>query len=209
MDILRIPTHYAMQITYMSEIDKSYIFDTLMRLSIGEEIDIEKSMRGGIILSIWTESVQLENKALSKKGKSLKIDIAPMGQPNLKNIATKSNQIKSNQIKSNQIITSKDVTKDESFGNEEINDIIKAIKDNHGLVDGPIQEQRRYGKLLRDKISKLDNFNGDFYHFIDFIIKNSDEYRVGKTTSPKKIYYSLAELIANIKTKIPKDIPRC
>jgi len=106
MDILRIPTHYAMQITYMSDYDKAYVLDSMMRLSIWEVLDIEKSMRWGIVLSIWTEAVQLENKANAKKWHSLKIDLAPMVQPmvqsNFKNDATKSNKTKSIQVNPNQ-----------------------------------------------------------------------------------------------------------
>lgn len=87
----------------MSESDKAYILDSIMRLSIWEAIDIEKSMRGGIVLSIWTEAVQLENKASAKKWNPHKIDIAPMVQPmvqsNFKNDATKSSQTNPNQVK--------------------------------------------------------------------------------------------------------------
>lgn len=90
----------------MSDSGKAYVLDSIMRLSIWEIIEIEKSMRGGIVLSIWTEAVQLENKASAKKWNSLKIDLAPMVQPmvqsNFKNDATKPSQAKSIQVKSSQ-----------------------------------------------------------------------------------------------------------
>lgn len=90
----------------MSDSDKAYVLDSIMRLSIWEIIEIEKSMRGGIVLSIWTEAVQLENKASAKKWNSLKIDLAPMVQPmvqsNFKNDATKPSQTKSIQVKPSQ-----------------------------------------------------------------------------------------------------------
>lgn len=117
MDIIRIPTHYAMQITYMSDSDKAYIFDSLMRLSIWDIIDTEKSMRWWIVLSIWTEAVQLENKASSKKWKPLKIDIAPMVQPmarqNKKDDAPNPSQSKSKQTKSTQVKTNQNSSKEE------------------------------------------------------------------------------------------------
>lgn len=90
----------------MSVSDKAYVLDSIMRLSIWEVLDIEKSMRWGIVLSIWTEAVQLENKASAKKWHSLKIDLAPMVQPmvqsNFKNDATKSSQTKSIQVNPSQ-----------------------------------------------------------------------------------------------------------
>lgn len=124
----------------MSDSDKAYVLDAIMRLSIWEIIEIEKSMRGGIVLSIWTEAVQLENKASAKKWHSLKIDLAPMVQPmvqsNFKNDATKSSQTKSNQIKPNQDKPNQNSSKEEweqalvveTFWNKEINDLLEVIK---------------------------------------------------------------------------------
>lgn len=140
MEILRIPTHYATQITYMSNEDKAYIFEVIMRMSIWERFELEKSMRWWIALSIFTEAVQLENKAIAKKWKSLKIDIPPMVQPmeqsNFNNEAPKSNQVNTSQIKTNQNnIISKEITKQsfelEKIDNrkEDINEMQEIIKD--------------------------------------------------------------------------------
>lgn len=112
----------------MSVSDKAYVLDSIMRLSIWEVLDIEKSMRWGIVLSIWTEAVQLENKASAKKWHSLKIDLAPMVQPmvqsNFKNDATKSSQTKSIQVNpsqdnSNQV--SIETEQAPTYWNEELN----------------------------------------------------------------------------------------
>lgn len=140
MEILRIPTHYATQITYMSNEDKAYIFEVIMRMSIWERFELEKSMRWWIALSIFTEAVQLENKAIAKKWKSLKIYIPPMVQPmeqsNFNNEAPKSNQVNTSQYKSNQNnIISKEITKQsfelEKIDNrkEDINEMQEIIKD--------------------------------------------------------------------------------
>ncbi len=108
----------------MSDFDKAYIFDSLMRLSIWEVIDTEKSMRWWIVLSIWTEAVQLENKASSKKWKPLKVDIAPMVQPmvqqNKKDDAPNPSQTKPIQVKPNQII-SIDTEQAPTYWKEELN----------------------------------------------------------------------------------------
>lgn len=135
----------------MSDSDKAYVLDSIMRLSIWEIPEIEKSMRGGIVLSIWTEAVQLENKASAKKWHSLKIDLAPMVQPmvqsNFKNDATKSSQIKSIQVNPSQIKSIQDKpsqdkpiqnsSKEEweqalelvkDFWNKDINELLETIK---------------------------------------------------------------------------------
>lgn len=85
------------------------------------------------------------------------------------------------------------------YGDKEINEIIAAITDVHGTCDGTATEQRRFWYLLKNKISKIQWFDGDFYKFIRFICENSSMYNVAKTSSPKHIYYNLTALISAIK----------
>jgi len=126
---------------------------------------------------------------------------------NVKNGISKDIETEVSEIKEISIISEdqKETNKKEVYWNEEINDIIKAIKEKHGIVDWPIQEQRNFWNLLAKKIKTIDGFNWDFYSFIKTIIEKSDSYRIGKTTSPKKIYYNLSELIANIRGNIEKN----
>ena len=107
---------------------------------------------------------------------------------------------------SNEVVLQPEEKNIKEYWDPEINQILKAIKDNHWLVDWTNKEQRFYWKLLRDKIYKIEWFNWDFYNFIDFIIKKSDQYRIWKTVSSKKIYYNLAELMANIKAEHNKPL---
>lgn len=216
MEILRIPTHYTMQICYMSELDKSYIFETLMRLSIWEEIELEKSMRWWIALSIWTEAVQLENKANAKKWKSLKIDIAPMVQPmvqpKIKNDAPKSNQVKPNQIKSNQEL-SKDNEQSSLVKVDnrvlEIDLIIDSLKEcNMWIIDDTVKKQRQYGKLIKDKMDKIKWFNWDYSVFIKYAYQNSDEYRKNHFRSAEQFYFNLTNIIAWLKIQAEKPAIR-
>ena len=221
MEILRIPTHYAMQISYMNESDKAYIFDILMRLSIWQEIEIEKSMRWWIVLSIWTEAIQLENKANAKKWKSLKIDIAPMVQPmeQSKNIlvAPKSNQIKSSQVKPNQI-KSNTISKEIQQSWEEILDppkedkrdididiIVETIKElNLWIVDDTLLKQRQYWKLIKSKMNKIKWFKWNYKEFIIMLYQNSDEYRKNHFRSLEKFYREMANIITWIKIQAEK-----
>ena len=92
------------------------------------------------------------------------------------------------------------------YWDKDINSILLIIKEKHWLVDWPVTEQRKYWKLLKDKILWIKWFNWDFYNFIKIIIERTDKYRIWKTTSPKNLYYNLAELITNIKNNTKKEI---
>ena len=133
----------------MSENDKSYIFDSIMRLSIWEQLKVEESMRWGIVLSIWTEASQLEKKARSKKWESEHKANAPMAQPmaqpNLENTCDQSKSIQTNPNQPNPIQnkTIENISKDiweqalvvtneiikEEHGDPEINNILETIKE--------------------------------------------------------------------------------
>jgi len=83
-----------------------------------------------------------------------------------------------------------------------INEILRAVEDNNwGITDWTQSENRRFWKMLRDKIKKLEIFSWDYYKFVDFIIKNTDEFQIANTTSVKKLYYNLATILAKIKAK--------
>ena len=133
----------------MSENDKAYIFDSIMRLSIWEQLKVEESMRWGIVLSIWTEASQLEKKARSKKWESEHKANAPMAQPmaqpNLQNTCDQTNPIQTNPNQPNPIQnkTIENISKDiweqalvvtneiikEEHGDPEINNILETIKE--------------------------------------------------------------------------------
>ena len=215
MEILRIPTHYTTQITYMSNEDKAYIFEVIMRMSIWEKIELEKSMRWGIALSIFTEAIQLENKASAKKWKSLKIDIAPMVQPmeqsNFENDAPKSKQNKSSQSKTKQNNTNQELSKDNEQSSElvkidkrvlEIDLIIDTLKEcNMWIIDWTIKKQRQYGKLIKDKMLQIKWFNWDYAWFIKYAYDNSDEFRKNHFRSAEQFYYNITNIIAWLKIK--------
>ena len=67
MEIIRIPTSYALQIKHLSEKDIAYVMKSIFLLSTWEIIEIEDNMRWWLVQSIWREIIQLENKARAKK----------------------------------------------------------------------------------------------------------------------------------------------
>lgn len=120
MEILRIPSSYRMQLEYCSDNDRSYIIMELMRLADGTDIELENSMRGGIVASIWREASQLEKKAQKgkweeciiaeatfapvKDSEVVPLRVTPKGIPT----GWPPNQTKSSQDKPNQINPSQD-----------------------------------------------------------------------------------------------------
>ncbi len=82
-----------------------------------------------------------------------------------------------------------------------INSIIQIIKDkNNWIIDWTIASNRKYWKMLRDKIEKIKWFRWDYPGFIWTLIDRTDQYNIWKTTSCESIYYNLASLVAKIKT---------
>ncbi len=213
----------------MSDSDKAYVLDSIMRLSIWEIIDIEKSMRGGIVLSIWTEAVQLENKASSKKWNPHKIDLAPMVQPmaqsNFKNDATKPSQTNSSQAKPTQDKSNQNSSKEEweqalelvkDFWNLEINELLDTIK---GQVEflwliykkGKYERERAKniltGKEFWEICEKASMSRIEFCKQILFVSSNLSFWN-GKIYNAETIYKHYAQVYneaVNIKAKKQKD----
>lgn len=127
-------------------------------------------------------------------------------------LETHSKPIKPNQTKPNQnkqkeiIISSKEDTQalvipeeKKEYWDPTINLIIRVIKShNNWLIDWTIQSNRRYGKMLRDKIDKIVWFNWDYEWFLSNLIEKTDQYNISKTTSCESIYYNLATLVKKI-----------
>lgn len=105
MEIIRIPTSYALQIKHLSEKDIAYVMKSIFLLSTWEMIEIEDNLRWWLVQSIWREIIQLENKARAKKWEEwLSYQLATQDATSSTKTCdqTKSNQTNSSQIKSNQ-----------------------------------------------------------------------------------------------------------
>lgn len=117
MEIIRIPASYFTQLEYLPDKDFNYVMKTVFKLCNWRNIKVEKSMRWGLVISIYREAIQMENKARSKKWKKrLEIDIATLtrdtmgddGNPKGCDQVTSSNitehQVKESKIKEKNII---------------------------------------------------------------------------------------------------------
>ena len=107
-------------------------------------------------------------------------------------------------------------TKAKKAVNEDINKLLETVKlFNNGICDGTQKEQRQYGNLVLNKLKKIDKIaNWDYAReaYFEGLLRtvNENEYHKHKIAWPKKIYYTLAELIqvANQTIKKTKTIPQ-
>lgn len=97
------------------------------------------------------------------------------------------------------------------FWKEEINSLIWLIrKYNDWIVDWKQEEQRRYWKMLFDKLESIESVKEKKYtsaEILEIILKivSKSEYHSHKIVWPKKIYYALGELMQICKQEIKKE----
>ena len=85
----------------------------------------------------------------------------------------------------------------------EIDLIIETLKElNWWIIDDKVKQQRIFWKHIKNKLDKLQGFNGDYVWFIKYAYVNSDEYRQQYFRSAQKFYYNIAWIISWIKTNI-------
>ena len=97
------------------------------------------------------------------------------------------------------------------YWNNDINDILERIKIyNNWIIDWTVKEQRRYWKLLLNKVNKIESVENWKYsatNLLDIILNivSKSEYHSHKIVWPKKIYYELAWLMQICKQDIQKE----
>lgn len=105
MEIVRIPNTYFTQIEYLSDEDVSYVMKTVWKLCNWFDVIVEKSLRGWLVISIYREAIQMENKARAKKWeKRLEIDVATLMGDTVS--SQKENNVRPSNITSSQITSS-------------------------------------------------------------------------------------------------------
>lgn len=138
MEIIRIPTSYALQIKHLSEKDIAYVMKSIFLLSTWEIIEIEDNMRWWLVQSIWREIIQLENKARAKKWEEwLSYQLATQGATSSIKTCdqTKPNQANSNQSNPSQLVATQpneyqlSISYLKNIENEQIPDYAENFKD--------------------------------------------------------------------------------
>ncbi len=111
MEIIRIPSSYYSQLEYLPDKDFNYVLKTVFELCNLRDVKVEKSMRWGVVISIYREALQMENKARAKKWKKrLELDIATlMGDTEEEHIVRPSN-IKESNITEHKIKEKKEIS---------------------------------------------------------------------------------------------------
>lgn len=156
MQIVRIPNTYFDQLEYLPDKDISYIIKMVWKLCKWKEIKIEESLRWSIVLSIYREAVQMENKARAKKWKKwLEIDTATLtsdtessqkeNKVRPSNITssqvTSSNIKESNIVVSSEIVAPKVATLETHINDSFSNEFIKEVYEKYWLKKEDFQEE--------------------------------------------------------------------
>ena len=158
MDIIRIPISYYTQIEYMQDKDIVYVMKTVFQLCSWIDIIVEKSLRWGLVISIYREALQMENKTRAKKWlKALKIDTATLMGHTVSSL--KSENLQPSNIKSSQVTSSQSI---EDFEKPEIENIKHKYWEYKHILLTDTQKE----KLI------LDIWENDF----DYYLKKVDEY---------------------------------
>ena len=109
MEIIRIPSSYFTQLEYLEDNDFNYVMKTIFQLCSWLDIKVEKSLRGWIVISIYREAVQMENKARAKKWKKrLKVDVATLMGDSDNSRIVRPSKVTSSNIKENKITSKKE-----------------------------------------------------------------------------------------------------
>lgn len=101
-------------------------------------------------------------------------------------------------------------SKDSEYWNQDINLCLKLIWKYSGwIIDWTKQQQRRYSKLLIDKLKNLDSIKSGkytWYDTLEIILKviSQNKYHSSKITSPEKIYRNLAVLMQQCRADVSK-----
>lgn len=126
---------------------------------------------------------------------------------------TEKQEVKDISISNNNILISKDInteTKVSEYWNQDINKCLDLIsRYNWWLIDWTKQNQRRYSKLLIDKLNKLESIKEwkfTWQETLEIILKviSHNKYYSSKITSPENIYRNLSVLMQQCKADIWK-----
>lgn len=168
-------------------------------------------------MSEWGKKAMEKRRGKDKVLKKKENKASPDADKNKVLITSKVKQskVKQSKVKNNnkeiQIFAEQKGPKDLEHGNNEINILLEKIKIfNNGICDGTQKEQRQYGKNLIWKLKKIDKIKNWEYERSEYLEKllaiiSQNQYHSGKISWPKKIFYSLAEMIQIANQTVNKE----
>lgn len=171
--------------------------ETWRNLSIQNSINGKKGWRP---VKNWENSQKANEKRTESEAKA-------NGKQNIK---IKNNK-KEKDNNTNIILTNDTADKPAEYWNHEVNLCLELIKKyNWWLIDWTTTSQRRYSKLLIDKLNKLESIQNWKYTWndtLEIILKviSQNKYYSSKITSPENIYRNLAVLMQKCKEDFIKS----
>lgn len=156
----------------------------------------------------WKNQTKSETKSETKAKQKQKESETKTKKSKIENIKYKIEN------KTNNISLSKDKeteTEVSEYWNQEVNQAIELIKKyNWWILDWTIKNNRRYAKMLIDKLKKLDSIQQwkfTWYETLDILLNliSKNKYHASKITSSESIYRNLAVLMQACKNDIWKQ----
>ena len=200
-----LPADFTMEALQIKSRNTYYkIFNDLIEMWFIEIIEKSKNQNTANIIKLaCVKNNQADKPAL---------DIANMQATNPAPVPAEEHNKTNKQI--NNLTNKQILSKDKEQSSEiikvdkrdlEIDIIIETMKSfNLWIVDDTIQKQRRYWKLIKDKMLKIKWFDWRYQDFITMLYENSDEYRKNHFRSLEKFYREMANIITWIKIQSEK-----
>ena len=126
-------------------------------------------------------------------------------------IENRKEKIENKKEEENIILSNDTEAKASEYWNPEINECLNLIKTyNWWLIDWTIKNNRKYAKLLIDKLNKLESIQKWQFtrsETLEIILKvvSQNKFHAWKITSTEKIYFNLADLMRICKTDLQKS----
>lgn len=212
MKILRIPNRYSKQISRLKDSERLFIFDSLMKLSCGQNVIIPDTMTGDILELVWRDCVQMEKKNGNFDENTVgncvvsnpPSKLAGYSAPEVKGKERKGSEVKRNEMK----ISLKEITakaEKNFFGNEEINKVLKLLEESVGLDQFKETQkmQRRYGLHFFSLLEKIGK--DKFQERLELILAN--DFKQKNCNSLEYLYGEMKSFIHSpkVKTKSKKE----
>ena len=106
MEIVRIPNRYRKQLLRIPDEKRLWVFDSLMKLSTGEDVENIDDVEGDILELIWRDAILMEKKNGSQGTENIGIlqyEAVPSNPPSNPTPEVKGMEVKGMEVKRNEI----------------------------------------------------------------------------------------------------------